>query len=133
MIERNTIEKYISYAWELIRRIKSRQAILGTKLDLYETFSGVYSTTVPTGSVSRLRLVFTPDNTANMYAELGASVYISDEYYTEEVYADPSYANSTNKAWIIAIPNPSYFDSPTVNISASVISPSTGTLTGVWI
>lgn len=133
MIVQDTIEKYINYAQELIRRIKARQSILGTRLDLYETFSGVYSTTVATESVARLRLVFTPDNTSNMYAELGASVYISDEYYTEEVYADPSYANSTNKAWIVAIPNPSYDTSPTVNISASVISPSTGTLTGAWI
>ena len=133
MIVQDTIEKYIDYAQELIHRIKSRQSILGTKLDLYETFSGVYSTTVATESVARLRLVFTPDNTSNMYAEFGASVYISDEYYTEEVYADPSYANSTSKAWIVAIPNPSFFESPTVNISASVISPSTGTITGAWI
>lgn len=133
MIAQDTIEKYISYAQELIRRIKARQSILGTRLELYETFSGVYSTSVPTESVSRLRLVFTPDNTANMYAEFGASVYISSAYYIEEVYADPAYVNSTNKAWIIAIPNTSYDTSPTVNISASVISPSTGTLTGAWI
>lgn len=133
MIVQDTIEKYINYAQELIQRIKARQSILGTKLDLYETFSGVYSTTVSPESVARLRLVFTPDNTSNMYAEFGASIYISNVFYTEEVYADPSYANSTNKAWIVAIPNPSYDTSPTVNISASVISPSTGTLTGAWI
>ena len=133
MIVQDTIEKYINYAQELIRRIKARQSILGTKLDLYETFSGVYSTTVPAESVSRLRLVFTPDNDSNMYAEFGAIVNISSLYYTEEVYADPSYANSTNKAWIIAIANPDIGYGPTVNISASVISPSTGTITGAWI
>lgn len=133
MIVQDTIEKYIDYAQELIHRIKSRQSILGTKLDLYETFSGVYSTTVATESVARLRLVFTPDNTSNMYAEFGANVYISSPYYIEEVYADPSYANSNNKAWIVAIPNTSFDTTPTVNISASVISPSTGTLTGAWI
>lgn len=133
MIVQDTIEKYIAYAQELIRRIKARQSILGTRLDLYETFSGVYSTTVPTETVSRLRLVFTPDNTANMYAEFGANIYISSPYYIEQVYADPGYANSTNKAWIVAIPNTSYDTSLTVNISASVISPSTGTLTGAWI
>lgn len=32
MIERNTMEKYISYAWELIRRIKSRQKIDSSQL-----------------------------------------------------------------------------------------------------
>ena len=133
MIAQDTIEKYISYAQELIRRIKARQSILGTRLDLYETFSGVYSTTVPTESVSRLRLIFTPDNTENLYAEFGATIYISSPYYVEQIYADPSYSNSTNKAWIIAIPNTSYDVSPTVNISASVVSPSTGTLTGAWI
>lgn len=133
MIVQDTIEKYISYAQELIRRIKARQSILGTRLDLYETFSGGYSTTVPTESVSKLRLVFTPDNNANMYAEFGAIVDISSPYYIEQVYADPSYANSTSKAWIIAIANPDIDIGPTVSISASVISPSTGTLTGAWI
>lgn len=133
MIVQDTIEKYINYAQELIRRIKSRQSILGTKLDLYETFSAVYSTTVATDSVARLRLVFTPDNTSNMYAELGAVVNISSAYYTEEVYADPSYVSSTSKAWIVAIPNPIFDTTPTVSISASVVSPSTGTLTGAWI
>ena len=133
MIVQDTIEKYINYAQELIHRIKARQAILGTKLDLYETFSEVYSMTIDAQSVARLRLVFTPDNPSNMYAEFGAAVYISNRFTIEDVYADPSYANSTNKAWIIAVANTSGWETLDVNMSASVISPSPGTLTGAWI
>lgn len=133
MIVQDTIEKYINYAQELIHRIKSRQAILGTKLDLYETFSEVYSMTIDASSVARLRLVFTPENASNMYAEFGASVYISNKYTIEDVYADPSYANSTSKAWIIAVANTSGWNTLNVNISGSVVSLSPGTLTGGWI
>ena len=37
MIAQDTIEKYISYAWELIRRIKSRQKIDSSQLVIQKT------------------------------------------------------------------------------------------------
>lgn len=123
----DTLEGKLKYAHELVDDIKGRQSILGTKLELSEVLSGGLSLTVPEFSVRRVRVLFTPTDGNNGYAEMGFTDNFNPNVVVE-CYSDPAYASSTTQqAWIISYTNVTFNDE-SVNLTASVISLASGTI-----
>ena len=95
MIERNTMEKYISYAWELIRRIKSYQKIESSEIINQLSAStaqyDVYFHADYTQDISAMyRVSFIPEKGGTPYAEMeslvgGSSIYVGFEYFDDPI------------------------------------------------
>lgn len=125
-----TLESQIVYAEGLADNIKSRQTIVSSKLALVETTGFSLSGSVADFTIRRMRIIFTPTSD-NGYAELGIGMNATS--LIMEIFSDPSYAQSaTQQAWILTFTNVT-FDPITVNISATVVAMTSGSLTGAWI
>ena len=125
-----TLESEIVYAEGLANNIKSRQTIVSSKLVLVETTGFSLSGNVADFSTRRMRIIFTPTSD-NGYAELGVSMNAT--LLLMELFSDPSYAQSTTQqAWILTFTNVT-FNTETVNLTATVVAMTGGTLTGAWI
>ena len=95
MIVQDTMEKYISYAWELIRRIKSYQKIESSKIvnQLSATTASydVYFSANYTQDISAMyRVSFIPEKGGTPYAEMetlvgGSSIYVGFEYFDDPI------------------------------------------------
>jgi hypothetical protein len=126
----DTIEKQIVYAQSLVENIKTRQNIIGSKLQLVETLGFSDSGVVNDFTTRKYRIVFTPI-LVNGYAELGVSTNTTSVRL--EIYSDPAYASSTTQqGWVLVFTNTTGSNF-TVNLSAGVVSMTTGTITGGWI
>lgn len=121
MRDLDTLEAKVKYAKQLASSIKARQQIVGSKLELVESFTAQLSRTVSAFQEISFRVIFTPNGGVNGYAEMGFADN-NNPNLVSKTYSDPDYATSaTQQSWIIYYAN---FGSATetVNISASVIS-----------
>lgn len=130
MIAQNTIEKYISYAQELIRRIKSRQKIDSTQLVIKKSGStsgwDIYFSSAENEYKRELwRVSFIPTHGGTPYTEF--DVYSTGNTYAlYRVYDDN--ITFTDKITTIIFFEAKY-NAGTLNIRVNARSLDTGTLT----
>lgn len=130
MIVQDTIEKYISYAQELIRRIKARQKIDSSQLVINKTgnTSGwdiVFSSAVDEYKKEFWRVSFIPTHGGTPYTEF--DVYATGNTNAWYVVYDDNVTYTDKVTMVIFID--SKYMSGTLNLRVNARSLDTGTLT----
>lgn len=126
-----TVERIVSNLETQLLALKARQSVSGRSLQLQENISNQFSTTISAFGLATIRIVYTPNNTVNQYAELGIqSSYIPySAYNLENIVRDPSTSsNSTTASWLVYASNGTG-TANTYNLICSVVALSAGTVT----